>query len=192
MINYSHIARAIEYYTALGYEQIEVPWVVPMEVAEITHKNALGSRWTLGANHSKILVGSGEQSFLDMILRGELAPGRYVCATPCFRDEYVIDELHRPYFFKVELINTLEDITRESALWMASEARNFFKTRALRTSLYMTEIEDCWDIYASDIEIGSYGYREHTLRAGKVIKWVYGTGCAEPRMSIALNRQKNG
>ena len=58
----------------------------------------------------------------------------------------------------------------------------YLKTKRLESS------KDILDILSLDgIELGSYGFRKH-LDYG----WVFGTGVAEPRLSIALDKLKKG
>jgi len=45
-------------------------------------------------------------------------------------------------------------------------------------------IDELHQPYFMNIELGSYGIRKHP----KVGTWVYGTGCAEPRLSYAIEQ----
>ena len=47
--------------------------------------------------------------------------------------------------------------------------------------------ENSYDIVINNIEVGSYGIRENSF-----LKYIYGTACAEPRLSIALKSEKWG
>jgi hypothetical protein len=40
------------------------------------------------------------------------------------------------------------------------------------------------DIEINGVEVGSYGYRTY-----EGFNWIYGTGCAEPRLTQALERE---
>ena len=172
MIDYSKIARAVEFYRDRGFQYVEVPWVVHKEIIDITKPtDAKYFNTFIGS-----LVGSGEQSFLSM--RKKLS-GKYVCVTPCFRDEKSVDELHRNYFMKVELIDTDPD-DLDKAYWdMINISKEFFE---LYDFVDIINTEEGKDIYINGLEVGSYGIRSY-----KDFYWVYGTGCAEPRLSQALS-----
>lgn len=122
------------------------------------------------------LVGSAEQSFIQMIFDGTLPPGRYQTVTPCFRSD-AQDELHESHFIKLELIDTAN-----SSSWpdIASIAQDFF---SIPTSIVGISDKQC-DIVSADIELGSYGCR----RMFKDVFFAYGTGVAEPRYSLAKKK----
>lgn len=179
MINYEYISKAIHHYGLRGFSYLEVPWLVPEGISDMTREN---KRDTSFVTRFGELVGSGEQSFLSLMVQEALAPGRYMCATPCFRNEPVLDELHRRHFFKVELIDTLTvDVPHLHV--MIAKAMEFFIAHHIEVALLPTG-EDEYDIVEKEygIELGSYGIR----REGN-LAWIYGTGCAEPRMSHVIN-----
>lgn len=172
VIDYRKIADAVDYYVDLGYKYIEVPWIVSKSTANITKPEWCRNFETfLGT-----LVASGEQSFLE--IRTHLH-GKYVCVTPCFRDENPVTELHRNYFMKVELIHVEPD-NWESMLQMREDATCFFRRYSYNIK-YSIQAPNEMDIEINGIEVGSYGFREYNG-----FKWVYGTGCAEPRLSQAI------
>lgn len=176
MIDYSKIARAIDFYKSQGFLIREVPWVVPVDIMNITMpRTAKEINSDIGP-----LVGSAEQSFLFLIASGEMKAGKYVACTPCFRND-VVDNLHQKYFMKVELITT-EDVC-ESRLMETVDLCRFFFERFLPTEIIKTDRSQ-FDIVSRDtkIELGSYGIRSHQ-RTGP---WIYATGCAEPRLSYVL------
>lgn len=169
-MNWERIANSIKYYTSLNYEYVEVPWMVTESIVSITKPP--NSR--IFKTFNGCLVASGEQSFLE--IRHDLCPAKsYQCVTPCFRDEKY-DELHLPYFMKNELIHVLwKRENPEHALdKMIRDALGFF----LHGKIVKTEFG--FDIEIEGIEVGSFGIREH-----EGFRWVYGTGCAEPRLSQA-------
>lgn len=172
MIDYGKIAKAIKHYTELGYEYIEVPWLVSQETMNVTAP----SDRRLFDTFAGSLVASGEQSFIE--IRKTLKRGKYLCATPCFRDEQSIDELHRQYFFKVELINVGPRHQGAAAMQLLFDAwklfHNYWPVDTVKTDIG-------WDLNIGEVEVGSYGYREHDGFA-----WAYGTGIAEPRLSQAV------
>lgn len=174
MIDYTNIQYALDWYAKRGtFKQIDVPWLVSREALDVTSPSSAQLLETpLGC-----LVASGEQSFIQMMMDGSLKPGNYCCVTPCFRDEPVVDELHRTSFLKVELISAWPDIEGQALRNMLHAAfymhLNVMRARTVRT-------DDGYDIMCQGIELGSYGIRQHGD-----LRWVYGTGIAEPRFTQA-------
>lgn len=132
------------------------------------------------------VVASAEQSFLQLEKDGELEPGSWMALTPCFRDEEEVEEIRLPVFLKLELIRLSDEMnyyTATEALWLAKKLQKFFKEfYGLPTEIQKTG--DGWDVMYQDLELGSFGVR-HTLNDKS---YIYGTGLAEPRASIALRR----
>jgi hypothetical protein len=186
VINWSAIGEAVQYYRRHGFTYVEVPWIVPRAVIDVTIPPGHVPHETTGG----ALVGSAEQSFVAMMLDGQLKRGEsYVAASPCFRDDPP-DRLHQTTFFKVELVYISdgqdpwdEDLKRKFAHGMALTAQRFFHSTLLPKGSPATSIvqtADGYDIEYQGIELGSYGVRGHNGWT-----WVYGTGLAEPRFSIA-------
>lgn len=179
VIDYRKIARAIEFYSNKGYEYIEVPWLVARKSIEITKPASARPFETFLGD----LVASGEQSFLE--IRSELCPGRkYQCVTPCFRDEPILDEFHLNHFLKLELIIPLwkNDSAEEYVDKIFKDGYAFAcHYNSSNNAVSSAKTDDGRDILVDDIEIGSYGYREH-----EGFRWVYGTGIAEPRFTQAM------
>lgn len=176
MINYNIMQDSIDYYSQFGFQRIEVPWVVSEEIDSITRPSDRNPFVIQGKELN--LVASGEQSFLQLYHDGKLQHGRFQTITPCWRDEKV-DVLHKKYFIKNELIDT-ENVSDSNLLSIIEIALNFFKKYLPQAYVLKTDIG--YDIMHKDIELGSYGIRECSF-----LKWIYATGCAEPRLSIALN-----
>lgn len=174
MIDYFNIYNAEEFYKSRGYKIIEVPWIVSDKAYSSTKPPGSRDFVTLGGN----LVASGEQSFVQLMLENKLQPRKYQCTTPCFRDEQY-DELHLPYFVKVELISYSPEDPESELQRMIRRAQVFFDYAVSE----VIETDIGYDIvdYKTKIELGSYGIREF-----EGFKWVYGTGCAEPRFSTVL------
>lgn len=177
-INWARIAKALAFYQKQGFAYIEAPWLVSKEAIGVTIPP--GHQSYTVANQE--LVASAEQSFIDLAIRGLLNPGKYVAATPCFRDD-ALDEYHQRYFFKVELIElsreaslTAEQVERTRA--MANLALQFYRSQKGGKEAYITLTEEGWDIALKGVELGSYGYRRF-----REWRWIYGTGLAEPRFS---------
>lgn len=179
MINYGYIAKAQHFYGKRGYELIDVPWIVPKLIANITKPD---NDCRLFETFAGCLVASGEQSFL--FIRERLEPGKqYQCITPCFRDEPVHDDIHLQHFMKLELIRvTSPDRSTTDLAMILADARQFFEQLS---DLYLRKTAEGFDLYIGDYEIGSYGIRQF-----EGFWWVYGTGLAEPRFSFALSKQR--
>jgi hypothetical protein len=171
-IDYRKIVDAIHHYQWCGYELIDVPWFISRQAMEVTAPP--GCRYC--TSFIGDLVASGEQSFIQMWMDGKFQSGKWQCSTPCFRDEPIIDDIHLNYFFKVELIEVDPDDSQRSIDEMINHALKFFNAY-VDPEVVETKIGK--DIVSSGgIELGSYGYREFNG-----MKWVYGTGVAEPRLS---------
>jgi len=184
VINYALLVDALEYYQDQGYKLIDVPWTVPKDALKITTPSNFD--FTNNMYLNKYLVGSAEQSFLYLIRTGQLKEGKYCAITPCFRNDDE-DEIHQKYFMKVELIH----YTRKWWKWSSSmetmiyDARQFFEQFVSTTVVETVDNRDdeSYDIETNGIELGSYGIRHH-----ENIDWIYGTGLAEPRLSIAMKQ----
>lgn len=171
-VNWQNIAAAMRFYTDNGFCEIQVPWAVSPEAMRSTSELPY---WP--APQGLGLVASAEQSFYQLMLNGNLPDGDYVACTPCFRFEETYDEIHAPYFMKVELISVWQYPT--SPLTLTHLAMKFMKSL---TSVPMEHVQtaDGYDIEIGGIEVGSYG-----LRSVNGNNWSYGTGLAEPRFTVA-------
>lgn len=179
MIDYMKLANSINFYKQRGFKQIEVPWVVKAKTSMITAPS-VDCLINIDPRQGGTLVGSAEQSFLQMVISKQITPGQYVACTPCFRNEENIDELHWDHFMKVELFKN--DAVNESELKILTNTALLFFNTYTDSEIVKTDIG--YDIVAKGIELGSYGIREHELTG----PWIYGTGCAEPRLSTVKKR----
>lgn len=185
MVNYQLIALAINYYQSLGFNFVEVPWAVGQAAIDITRPPGA----ILFPFENLFLVASGEQGFLQLLLDNGLPQGRWGCVTPCFRGD-VLDRYHQRYFLKVELIDTL-DTSYQSLDQILDVCLGFF---SFFVSCKVADVKSedptviCnKDIVSSDgVELGSYGIREHP----DIGRWLYATGCAEPRLSLVIDDQR--
>jgi len=177
MINYKLLNDSVEYYESLGYQRIETPWMVSEYVDNIT-KPADVPPFVIGLN-GKHLVASGEQSFLELYLKNYLPIGAFITVTPCFRYEKR-DDLHCKHFMKSEVIIT-QDVNEESLKNLVETAMDFFEQYFDHVQMAITDIG--YDIVVDEFELGSYGIRESDH-----LKWIYGTACAEPRLSTLIKR----
>lgn len=185
-INWNRCARAIDYYVSAGFKYIETPWRVEKRVVDATIP-ASATPFTLDcADPCKVLVGSAESGFLQLLLSDSLPRGTsYVSASPCFRDNES-DDIHFKDFFKIELFS----FDSESYRSLLRCAQEFFTSEGLRTIESDTDIGTDIIMRSDQIEVGSYGSRR-VIIDGVKYEWSYGTGLAEPRFSQSLNKQLN-
>lgn len=210
---YKRLLEAVAFYEKLGYRYDEAPWAVSEQAMNITRPSQYRNLPTMsyrvnyhGYDQKKgyesdgvVLcpVASAEQSFLhDQLTNEYRIVGRYVTLTPCFRNEEIIDVLHRPYFMKVELINWTETSTEVGMYKMIHDAEAFFRKECkLKVDVIPNldpdpiSVTRGFDIVTRQgrVELGSYGIREHE----SVGRWVYGTGCAEPRLTRAMEIEES-
>lgn len=182
------MARAAHFYELRGFKPVDVPWVVSPQADDTTKPEDVGPLFFMrgaAGGFDQRLPGSGEQGFIQMLLDEELGPGQYQTLTPCWRDEPEVNDLHRPYFWKLELIV----VGAHVAPLVANCALEFFAPHAANARLVPggPGTDDMYDIVADDlekkrvVELGSYGHR-----AAGGFQYTYGTGCAEPRLGILV------
>jgi len=204
-INYTRLGLAERAYGKLGYEQRDLPWLVPEKAILMTlpggsapdslerRLRQIAETWKRDEEQLSLL-GSAEQAFVhEMMTDTDLEVGtKYYAITPCFRDEPVLDRLHRRHFMKLELFQQLpshaSNLDAACAVGDMIEASIQVMTQVTCSGYYDTRVElqqvatpDGVDLEIAGIEVGSYGYR----RTNGLL-WAYGTGLAEPRMSEAL------
>lgn len=176
------LADAQSYYASYGYVDTPTPWLV----GEAAYRATLppgheGLEWQspVGGYH----VGSAEQGFMQLMDNGTAIPERAQSTSPCYRGEPVYDELHWPYFYKLELYNA--DVSDASLAEMITCARGLFTQLGIVTRIIQTG-ERAYDIETATthIELGSYG-----VRTFQGHEWLYGTGLALPRAMQAQSRE---
>lgn len=176
-IDWRLLAQAIDYYEKRDFEYVELPYFVPSFVSDITFD---GNGFNVDSLHS--LIGSAEQSFLNDAVScwrdKDMAPGRYVGCTPCFRKEPEYNALSQPHFMKVELFQC----GGEADAWALMQIARQFMVLALpfHVSVLIETTSDGWDLVVNGVEVGSYGVRKYAD-----FSWAYGTGLALPRFSKA-------
>lgn len=184
MIDYEHISDAVWFFRSHDYKYTEVPWIVKPETTAITKPHWCKSFSTFMGD----LVASGEQSFLE--IKDTFGKNdKRICVTPCFRDEKVINDLTQNWFIKAELIvanPTMEDYIPDQLSEMIATVIKFLQRHTENITVAITNDDtendhSKTDLLVNGIEVGSYGVRTHNG-----FKWIYGTACAEPRLSIAL------
>lgn len=177
LIRYDLIAKALDFYKGLGYKEINVPWAVRPEVSDITCPSpdlAYASKLL----DNDVLVGSAEQSMIQMMIDGVLPHGKYVAVTPCFRNEPVLDQYHQKYFMKVEIFTAGASASAK----MMYDAKEFFKTLTNKNiDIEPHKHEMGFDLEIDGVEIGSYNFRSFGN-----IKWSCGTGLALPRFTKVM------
>lgn len=182
-IDWARIGRAVSFYEKCGFTYIEVPWYVDERFVEVTYPETLSPTHDFQTKRGE-LVGSAEQSFLQLTAAGELPSyvnkAKWLAVTPCFRDNQPDDEFHYPYFMKAELYWPWAEPSSVAAL--LSAAFEFFISEGAAPEIVKTD--EGWDLNVGGIEVGSYGFREVAD-----LQWAYGTAVAEPRFSQALRHQ---
>jgi hypothetical protein len=182
MIDYLKIARSIDYYERLGFKRIESPWTVTKAISDITRPPD-AKDFELVHDDNKVLVASGEQSFLYLYNKGFLPLGQYQTVTPCFRKES-FGPFHTKYFIKNELIET-ENVTQARLEEIVGIASQFFVKFYPHVDIVETG-NYSFDINIAGLEVGSYG-----IRSCSYLEWIYATGIAEPRLTKAINLVKH-
>lgn len=208
MIHFHYLAAAQWAYKELGYTPIDVPWWATRDIVNLTKGENLpkDNEYELSLN-KKCLIASGEQGFLYMANKGQLASGNYQAITPCFRNE-PHDAFHQKQFMKLELIEYMDTHTpsapapdaaalNERIEDMVDNALDTFEllserkmvVRAMKTNepdpsrVPGTVSYDIEGKYEDRwIELGSYGARRAVFGT-----WIFGTGLAEPRFSKVLH-----
>lgn len=184
MINYKLLNDSINFYEEIGFKRIESPWTVTKAISDITRPPE-AKEFALKHEDNKVLVASGEQSFLYLYNKGFLPKGCFQTITPCFRSNS-FDETHTKYFMKNELIITdYKERDEVSTLNnIVCQAKKFFSLWLNPHDINVKIINPTqWDLEYKGIELGSYG-----IRYCSFLNWIYGTGIAEPRFSGVLRR----
>ncbi len=176
------LADAQSYYASYGYVDTPTPWLVGGAAYRATlPPDHEGLEWQspVGGYH----VGSAEQGFMQLMADDMPIPERAQSTSPCYRGEPVYDELHWPYFYKLELYSA--DVSDASLAEMITCARGLFTQLGIATRIIQTG-ERAYDIETATthIELGSYG-----VRTFQGHKWLYGTGLALPRTEMAKGQE---
>lgn len=202
-MNYASISEALRFYQDRGYVYMDdAPWHVGREAYYMTKPPGavdVALEAFRGDSPNDVpfdrpyMVASGEQSFIQMMLDGQPIK-RAICVTPCFRWEPRVDMLHRRYFMKAELINA-HDVDAGHLTHMVHDACSFFESMGLAVRVIQTNpspTEPSFDIVekGTRYELGSYGIRERfpADQERQMLRWIYGTGVAEPRLETILKR----
>lgn len=183
VIDWHLLGKATQFFTHSGFLQKETPYALPELYHSYTkpHDNSsfiLNQGMFSAEPHE--LVGSAEQGFIYLILNHlALENDRLFSVTPCFRcDNY--DLLHQPWFMKLELFHYSSDI--EDLLAMINLVKQFIEQETIQPLKLVITGQNTYDLELNGIEIGSFGFR--TVEG---LTFIYGTGLALPRFSIANN-----
>lgn len=174
MINYLNLHESTIFYEQKGFTRIEAPWTVTKAISEITKPKGT-SDYSI-TEKSKVLVASGEQSFLYLYLKDFLPKGTFQTITPCFRND-LFDKTHTKYFMKNELIDT-KDVSLKRLQEIIEICHSFFNKKLNDQVKVINTGKNTFDIEYKGVELGSYG-----IRSCEYLEWIYATGCAEPRLS---------
>ena len=198
-INYANIAKSVDHFTNVGFNQIEVPWWVTEELMELTKPKEANSAYQLSVNQ-KYLIASGEQGLLYLANKGQLPLGKYCTVTPCFRNEEY-DSYHSKQFLKHELMilyPARRILKSYEVISLANQVLKFYQIIEPNVEFSIIDANsnngdiNPLDIVANigikQIEVGSFG-----IRSSSFATWIYGTGLAEPRFSkVCLEASFNG
>ena len=155
------------FYERRGFRIVDLPWTCSAAATLATGGPYAGERLTSGA----YLLGSAEQAFID------LAPkGLCQAITPCFRfKDAHRSAFHQEHFMKLELWSSnpadWDDLMRHAADFFRSYGDVTERVTGTGSS----------DLEMNGIEVGSYGATS---------TYAYGTGLAEPRLSLVLEGGK--
>lgn len=182
-INWNLLSKSQQFYSNKGYQYCEVPYLIPEEYGKITKPHE--DRSFVLSNHlfqeqNQELLGSAEQGFIYLIYQNLLPNKKLYSITPCFRTEKYDNQFHLPWFMKCELFHLSNNI--DDCIIMLKDAFEFY-TQIIdkNDSLDIVKTsETTWDINLNNIEIGSYGFRDIPNHI-----FIYGTGLALPRFSVA-------
>ena len=182
LIDWGILHRACLYYSSLGYQQKETPWIIPEDYGKTTKPHIDKSfvhNNDMFKNQAQELVGSAEQGFIYLLLNNLLPEGKYFSVSPCFRvDNY--DKTHLPWFMKLEILIHSPGNENKYLQCVMEDAFNFFNTNSIIPCEKVMMEDGTYDINLNGLEIGSYG-----IRKIESIQYVYGTGVALPRFDIA-------
>jgi hypothetical protein len=185
-MNINILNKAVKYYNVFKFIEINVPYIVDEAISNRTKPKDRQNifHYFHEQNYSevdpnRVYVASAEQSFIQLYKEGKLQIGRWMGLSPCLRDEPILDDLHYKMFLKLELIY----IGSDDVNFMVEMARSFF-IEHLNLKVEKIKTKEGVDLFYKNIELGSYGTR--TMPDGLI--YTYGTGLAEPRTSICLEK----
>lgn len=185
-ISTSVLMEALRFYSSKGYAPIDVPLVVDMDVSEHTKPEGVPELYhgKVEGEH-KCYVASAEQSFIQLHKQGKLPNGKYMAVTPCYRHERFTSDTHYLMFMKLELIVVGVDFkdSDDVIISVVKHAKEFMNIIGKDVEMWGNPSDkNGVDLVSphGNVEYGSYGFRKMLSGMG----YVYGTGCAFPRVSL--------
>lgn len=184
LIDWSLLAKAAQFYAQAGFTQTETPYALP-EVYHSYTKPHNDPSFILNNGVFKEqpheLVGSAEQGFIYLILNDLVhTQEKLFSITPCFRcDNY--DDLHQPWFMKLELFHYSSEFN--DIILMVNLVKKFLELQTKSPLIIVNTTVTSYDLELNGIEVASFGFR-----VVEGLTFIYGTGLALPRFSIADNQ----
>jgi len=185
-INYARLAQAQTFYKGRGYTNVDTPWLVNPPAVRAT----LPMSTPLWETTHGVFVNSGEQSFIQKMLDGEMEAGEYQTTTPCLLSPteheskyfFGLDQKH-PYYMMIELISYDPADIKVAYEKMLNDATACFFEVSDMESFDAIQSEEGVDVSFRGVVLGSYGVRKMGDKM-----WVYGTGLVEPRFTLAMHQ----
>lgn len=187
IVKLKRFIQATEFYQKQGFVLIDVPWFVDKETVDITlpvGNRAFHVNPEVYKDKNNYLVGSAEQSFIQLIRENKLKHGKWMALTPCFRDD-VEDKYHHKYFMKLELMQYEPKLYKEDLTEVVYMSKEFFEN-TFPCEIEFTDIGMDLVESKTKVELGSYGFRSFDNEV-----FIYGTGLAEPRFSEVLETRES-
>lgn len=187
-IDYDLLARAANLYAMMGFDQVEVPWIVSSKASMTTAPNIRS------VYHCDIVrehfVGSAEQGFIQLLHEKskKLLPNKYYFSiSPCFRRD-TPSEIYSRWFMKLELFSLVSDPNADTVGIMLDF---MIAAKQVHWTLFEANLDQVYtdsgcDLEYKGLEVGSYGKREFEGNT-----FIYGTGLALPRAQLIIDRSKN-
>lgn len=185
-ISLAVIFEASYFWEQRGFEKTTVPGYVDEDVMSKTCPDDVKDGRIKQPN-GKSAVASAEQSFLQLEKDGILPAGKLQALTPCYRDEAELDDIHQNVFLKLELYQPTKDKKSGNmeSLDMAREMTQLLNHLGLDfDNMVIVSENGGYDVKYRGVELGSYGARQNLSGDW----YVYGTGLAEPRTSLVLEK----
>lgn len=176
-LNYNRLAQAQAFYKGKGYQCVETPWLVSPQAVRAT----LPMQEAMMETIRGILVNGGEQSFIQKIMEGSIEPGKYQTVVPCF-------QATSPHgnSMKLDLIWYQPETIQVAYQTLLNDALECFFEVSDAETFGAVATESGYNVEFNGVVIGSYGVRKMDANEKNHL-WVYGTGLAEPKFSVAMH-----
>ena len=183
---YQLAVRAVQHYQSLGYNYVEVPWIV----SEYANRATLPDDGNIGrfVGTDKCFIGSAEQGIIELFTDytydkdsvSKFMNRLLVSMSPCVRLNDTNTVYNKETFLKVELSYITDDdkSAKEVLGIIKKDAINFFKMIS-GNRVYYEDGDINIVSNENSVELGSYGTR--SIRG---LYYVYGTGLALPRATM--------